>query len=97
MLFYYLLYFFVAVGAKLVLAGLMIYLLLPEDRRCSHCDGETLLLRPRPVGRLLYRLSLRRIQRRWCPRCGWEGLARRPASPTRAARHRRGTTANTRR
>jgi hypothetical protein len=75
---YYLLYFFVAVGAKLVMATFTIYLLLPSDRQCGGCDGETLLMQPSGwIGRLGARLSLGRIQWRWCPRCGREGMARR--------------------
>ena len=93
---YWYLFFFVTVGAKLFGAVLMIYLLLPTDRRCSRCDEETLLVRPNRIGRFGARLSLGRVQWRWCPRCGWEGLARQgkrpvprpgaavgPAAPTR--------------
>lgn len=86
MLYYYLLFFFIAVGAKLILAMLMIYLLLPDDRRCSECDEETLLIRTRVPGRLAARLTRRRVQWRWCPRCGWEGLARRARSAGREIR-----------
>jgi ribosomal protein S27AE len=73
---YWSLFFFLTVGAKLVLAALMIFLLLPSDRRCSRCDEETLLMRPTRLGRAGAWLSRGRVQRRWCPRCGWEGLAR---------------------
>jgi hypothetical protein len=73
MLLYHLLFFFIAVGAKLILALVMIYLLLPADRRCNRCDGETLLLRSSVLGLL----SLGRVQRRWCPSCGTEFFARR--------------------
>lgn len=84
----YLLFFFVAFGAKLVLAAIMIYLLLPTDPRCSRCDGETLLLQMGAVGRAVSRLLLGTVQRRWCPRCGWEGMGRasRPAAPGRRTR-----------
>jgi hypothetical protein len=85
MLFHYLMFFFVAVGAKLLLALVMIYLLLPRDRHCNQCDEPTLLLRPRQIGRIGARLSLGRLQWRWCPRCGWEGLARRTGPPTPSA------------
>lgn len=81
MLLYHLLFFFIAMGAKLCLALVMIYLLLPTDRRCNSCDGETLLLRMSAPGRLAARLSFARVQRRWCPGCGWQGLARVIASP----------------
>lgn len=79
----YLLFFFVAVGAKLLLALFTIYLLFPTDTRCSGCDGDTLLLRMGATGRMFARcLFLGRVERRWCPRCGWEGMARRSASRT---------------
>jgi ribosomal protein S27AE len=73
---YYALYVFVAVGAKLILALVMIYLLLPDDRRCDRCDEETLLLRTGRGGRWALGLLRHRVQWRFCPRCGWEGLAR---------------------
>lgn len=78
---YYLLFFFVAFGAKLLLALIMIYLLLPTDGRCSGCDAETLLIRPRRLGRVGAALSFGRVQWRWCSRCRWEGLARRSDPP----------------
>lgn len=76
----YLAFFFVAVVAKLLLALVMIYLLLPTDPRCSHCDYETLWLRGGRRGRWAARLSRGRLQLRWCPRCGWRGWTRRPAA-----------------
>lgn len=69
-------FFFLAFGAKVLLAFAMIYLIFPADRVCNECDGETLPIQMGPVGRLLSLLSLGRIQRRWCPQCGWEGLTR---------------------
>lgn len=77
-MFAYALFFFVAFGSKMVLAAITIWLLLPTDPRCSRCDGDTLLIRMGRAGRLLSRLMLGTVQRRWCPRCGWEGLARAP-------------------
>src|SRR5215213_6885307 len=67
---------FVAFGAKALLAFAMIYLIFPADRVCSGCDGETLPIRMGVAGRMLSRLSFGYVQRRWCPRCGWEGLTR---------------------
>lgn len=69
-------FFFLAFGAKALLAFAMIYLIFPNDRVCNECDGETMLVQMGPTGRLLSALSLGRVQRRWCPRCGWEGLTR---------------------
>ena len=76
MLWTHLLFFFVAFGAKVVLAVAMIYLLFPSDRECPQCSAETLPLRMGAVGRFTRRLLLGTIQRRWCPRCGWEGTTR---------------------
>lgn len=73
---YYLLFFFVTVGAKLLLALVMMYFLLPRERSCTGCDGDTLLLEGSRAVRLGTRLLLGRVQWRWCPRCGWEGMAR---------------------
>jgi hypothetical protein len=72
----YLLFAFIAVGSKLLLALLTIYLLLPADRRCDRCDGETLPLRMGVTGRAMGRLLRRHFGRRWCPSCGWSGYAR---------------------
>ncbi|MEX2570783.1 MAG: hypothetical protein WD737_05715 [Gemmatimonadota bacterium] len=82
MWYYWLLFFFVAVVAKLLLAFTMIYLLLPAERLCILCDHETLLIRTNRAGRVGSALSLGRVRWRWCPRCGWEGLARRIPPPT---------------
>ena len=77
MLWYWLLFFFITVGAKFVLALLMIYLLLPSDRHCGECEeGETLLLEGSRVVRIVTRAFPGRLERRWCPRCGREGFAR---------------------
>lgn len=72
----WILFFFLAFGAKVVLAFAMIYLLLPAERSCSECDGETLPLQMGIVGRSFSAVTLGVVQRRWCPRCGWEGLTR---------------------
>lgn len=84
MLYHYLLFFFVTVGAKFVLALVMIYLLLPTDRRCGECDEETLLLEDHPLVRFASRWTPLRLHRRWCPRCGSEGFTR-PAFGRRTA------------
>lgn len=72
----WILFFFLAFGAKVVLAFAMIYFIFPGDRVCNECDGETLPLQMGPAGRLFSKLMLGAVQRRWCPRCGWEGLTR---------------------
>jgi hypothetical protein len=96
MLFYWLL-FFVAFGAKVLLAFVMIYLLLPSDRQCSQCDEDTLLIRMNRMGRIGFGLSFGRVQWRWCPRCGWEGLARQAPAPAEPSPGRVGPPTPTRR
>lgn len=88
---YWLVFFFVAFGAKVILAFVMIYLLLPMDRSCMQCDEKSLMIRMNRAGRIGLAISRGRVQWRWCPRCGWEGLARsgadrpsRRSSPTDA-------------
>ncbi|HEX6923962.1 MAG TPA: hypothetical protein VF167_00925 [Longimicrobiaceae bacterium] len=85
MLFYYLIFLFVTVFAKLILAMVMIYLLLPTDRRCGECDEETLLLEDHLLVRLVSRFTPGRLQRRWCPRCGSEAFCRPPMGRRAAA------------
>ena len=76
MLLTYLLYFFVAFISKAILALVTCYLIFPTERSCDECDGETLPVRMGPVGRTASRLTRGTLQRRWCPRCGWEGITR---------------------
>jgi hypothetical protein len=85
MLYYWLIFFFVAFGAKVLLAFLMMYLLLPADRRCGRCDGETLLIRANRAARFGFALSRRHVEWRWCLACGWEGLGRRSHLPLEPA------------
>lgn len=95
MLFYWILFFFLALGAKAVLAGVMIYFLLPSDRKCCQCDEDTLLLRMTRIGRIGAALSRGRVQWRWCPRCGWSGLARHLGPPVERSAHEFRATAPT--
>lgn len=69
-------FFFLAFIAKLLLAAAMCYFIFPSDRTCDGCDAETLPVRMGAAGRLLNRLMLGTLQRRWCPGCGWEGITR---------------------
>lgn len=93
--FYYLLFLFIAFGVKLILALVMIYMLLMVDTRCNGCGEETLLIAPTGWSRWLSRMMLGRVQRRWCPRCGWYGLARRVPPPREPSGHRVGTITRT--
>lgn len=76
MLFTWIAFIFVAFVSKLLLAVAMCYLIFPAERTCDACNGETLAVRMGPGGRVLSRLLLGRLQRRWCPRCGWQGYTR---------------------
>ena len=78
-------FFFVAFFAKLGLALAMCYLIFPKDRPCDGCDAETLPLRMGRLGRGLSWLMMGRLQRRWCPRCGWQGITRTGAMDAHAA------------
>jgi hypothetical protein len=69
-------FFFVAFFAKVGLAVAMCYLIFPAERTCDGCNAETLPVRMGLGGRMLSRLMLGRLQRRWCPRCEWEGYTR---------------------
>jgi hypothetical protein len=97
MLYYWLLFFFVAFGAKVLLAFVMIYLLLPVDRRCGRCDEETLLIRVNRAGRIGFLMAFRHVEWRWCPQCGWEGLARRSRLPLEPVVRRAGSPISNRR
>lgn len=85
MWFNWLLFIFVAFVSKVFLAFVMIYILLPNERCCAQCDEETLLLRGGRLSRMGTALTFGRVRWRWCPRCGWEGLARRVSSEPRSA------------
>jgi hypothetical protein len=67
-----------------IAAGCIFAAALSPGPNCPACGGRTLLIQ------MLGLRSLTGLQRRWCTRCGWEGLLRgskpRPASraPTRA-------------
>ena len=76
MLMMWLLFFFLAFGAKALLALVMIFLVLDSERDCASCATETLPLQMTGWDRVMSVLSLGYVQRRWCPRCGWEGLTR---------------------
>lgn len=60
-------------GSKVVLALIFIYYLLPDERGCAACGGETIRLVTRGIWRVL---GSARLQRRWCPACGRSALAR---------------------
>lgn len=59
--------------AILVAAVRVAYLAIPSGRLCPECGGGTSAVEMTAVGRLVAAW----LQRRWCSRCGWEGLGRR--------------------
>ncbi|HEX6371167.1 MAG TPA: hypothetical protein VF006_19770 [Longimicrobium sp.] len=76
MLLTWLAFFFLAFIGKLLLAAAMCYLIFPAERTCDGCDGDTLPVRMGWAGRTMSKLMLGTLQKRWCPRCGWEGITR---------------------
>ncbi len=78
----------VTIGVKCALGVAIIYYLLPTDRRCVACDGDTIPLCARRGLGWLVRLT--RAERRFCLGCGRTTVARRrpisvavPAAPAR--------------
>ena len=65
---------FATLGSKLLLGLWCVWVLLPAERECARCDGETTQIEARRGLRALYRWC--RIQDRWCPNCGESFLAR---------------------
>jgi hypothetical protein len=83
------LYLLLVIVLPLGLSLAMGYRGLPHGRSCPLCTGETLRLRSRWLQPI--RLGAgQRLHSRWCPTCGWEGLARvrEPASERTPARSR---------
>jgi len=72
--------FLVTLGVKLLLGSALIYYLLPTDRRCVACDGDTLPLQAPRGLRWLGRVS--RIERRLCLSCGGSMVGRRGDTPS---------------
>jgi hypothetical protein len=72
----YSLYFFVTFISKAILALVVCYYIFPTARTCDACDCETMPVRMGTAGRMVSRVMGGRLQRRWCPRCGWEGMTR---------------------
>jgi hypothetical protein len=72
----WLFFFFIAFGSKALLALAMIYFLIPRERSCDECDCETIPMQMGRGWRAASALTRGSLQRRWCPRCGWEGMTR---------------------
>lgn len=69
------LYLLLVIVLPLALSLAMGYRGLPSGKACPLCAGETLRLQSRWL-RPVRLGSGRRLHARWCPRCGWEGVAR---------------------
>ena len=55
---------------RLLLVGVVVWVLIPRRRRCPHCAEPTVpILGPRVLKLLL-------LERRWCMNCRWTGIAR---------------------
>lgn len=66
--------FFVLRG---VAATIFFYFLLPDGDRCPMCDAETIHVHSR-----FWQRTIPGLRPSWCARCRWEGMLRRPPSPT---------------
>ena len=69
------LYLLLVIVLPLGLSLAMGYRGLPNGRGCPLCTAETLRLQARWL-RYVRLTGARRLHARWCPRCGWEGVAR---------------------
>jgi hypothetical protein len=74
---------FVVIGARLLLALVVIYYLTPMQSRCIGCDGDTITVAP--AAGLAGVAGLFRLERRWCVRCGRTTLTRCPPAPVEPA------------
>lgn len=71
--------FVVALWAAMLLSPiLLLFLFLPQGKRCPRCGDDTFLLHSRVLHPFRRYLHLR-----WCTGCGWEGVTRRTRSPRR--------------
>jgi hypothetical protein len=70
---------FVLLGARILLALVVIYFLTPQQSRCIGCDGETITVEP--ARGLVGAARALRLESRWCTRCGRTTLTRSPGPP----------------
>lgn len=75
----------------LLVSGAIGWRSLTRGRRCPHCGNESVPLQARLAALASAVLPRSVIQRRWCMRCGWNGLVRLPRGrlpkPRHPARH----------
>ncbi len=74
------LYLLLVIVLPLALSLVMGYRGLPTGKACPLCAGETVRLQSRWL-RYARLTAGRRLHARWCPRCGWEGVARVTEAP----------------
>jgi hypothetical protein len=71
--------------ARIVIATIVFFWILPEADRCPVCDAPTLRVQHRAMNALVPRLRTS-----WCPECRWEGLLRPgPITPAPTPRPRK--------
>lgn len=79
------LYVALVILVPLALSAVLSFRAVHRGRDCPLCRRETIWLRSRWFGPLVRLGGGHVLQRRWCPGCGWEGVARlsvlRPALP----------------
>ncbi len=78
----------VTVLLRIALILLVIWLLVPRRRSCPQCGEAS----ARVVASRVLRLLL--LERRWCLRCGWDGIAKCPPGGERSARRSTAPTAH---
>ncbi|NUQ11081.1 MAG: hypothetical protein HUU26_01970 [Gemmatimonadaceae bacterium] len=59
---------------RVILATVVFAMILPAGDRCLNCDATTVRLRSPVLDR-----CLPWFRKRWCLRCGWQGVLRRGA------------------
>jgi len=71
-------YLVLVIVLPLALSAVVSCRTLPEGRRCSQCGGETMRLRSRWLRLATTCFRSIELHSRWCPACGWTGVARVP-------------------
>lgn len=81
------LYLILVFVVPLMLSGAIGWRGLPRGRRCPHCGNDSVPLRARLPAVASTLLPRSVVQRRWCMRCGWNGLTRLPRGRLPKPRH----------
>jgi len=67
------------VGLRVMMVGMLVLFIIRPVRGCPACFRDTF-----PLRKWWLRWITFRMEWRWCPSCGWEGLARRMPAGARA-------------